>query len=146
MTVQPMTVQRLLRGKGAFVPVIHSDATLQEVIDQIEIENVVTVVVTDGHNRIVGVMSERDIARGLKTYGGNVVERPVRELMSPKVVSCDASEPFSTVLELMDKHQIPHVPITRGGVVCGIIDMYDIVKYRLDAIDAFANALRHPAP
>jgi CBS domain-containing protein len=142
-----MTVQRLIRGKGAFVPVIHSEATLQEVIDRLECdEDFGTLVVTDGQKRIMGIMSERDIARGLKAYGCDVLQKPVRDLMTRKVVTCEVSEPLSTVLELMDKHKIPHVPITRDGVVCGIIDMHDIVKYRLDAIDAVASALRAAAP
>jgi CBS domain-containing protein len=138
-----MTVQRLLRGKGAFVPVIHSDATLQEVIDRVDIdEDFGTVVVSDDHKKILGIMSERDIARGLKTHGRDVLQKPVRDLMTRKVVTCDVSEPLATVLALMEKHKIPHVPITRDGAVCGIIDMYDIVKYRLDAVDAVASALR----
>jgi CBS domain-containing protein len=141
-----MTLHRLLSGKGGSVPEVHADATLQEVIDQLEFDDVGTLVVTDGRRRVLGMMSEREIARGLKTFGRDVVEKPVRELMSRTVVTCDASEPVSTVLRLMDAHQIPHVPITKGGVVCGIIDMHDIVKYRLDAIDAVASALKAPAP
>jgi CBS domain-containing protein len=142
-----MTVQRLLKGKGAFVPVTHADATLEEVIDRLgSDEDLGTLIVTDGDKRLIGVMSERDIARGLKAYGREILERPVRDLMTREVVTCEVSEPLSTVLDLMDKHNIPHVPITRGGVVCGIIDMHDIVKYRLDAIHAVASALRAPAP
>jgi CBS domain-containing protein len=142
-----MTVQRLLKDRGAFVPVSHADATLGEVIGRLETnENFGALVVTDSQKRLLGIMSDRDVARGLKTYGSDVLQRPVRDLMTREVVTCEASEPLSTVLELMDKHNIPHVPITRDGVVCGIIDMYDIVKYRLDAIDAVASALRAPAP
>jgi CBS domain-containing protein len=141
-----MTIQRLLRSKGASVPAIHADATLEEVIDRLELdEDFGTVVVTDGQKRVLGLLSERDIARGLKMYGREVLQKPLRDLMTRKVVTCEASEPLSTVLELMDKHKMPHVPITRGGVVCGIIDMHDIVKYRLDAIDAVASALKASA-
>ena len=138
-----MTVQRLLRGKGALVPAIHSDATLQELIDSLDMDDDFgTVVVTDDQKRISGIMSERDVARGLKAYGRDVLQKPVRDLMTRRVVTCDVGEPLATVLELMEKHKVPHVPITRDGVVCGIIDLQDIVKYRLDAIDAVACALK----
>jgi CBS domain-containing protein len=138
-----MAVQRLLKGSGASVPVTHADATLEEVIDCLECdEGLGTLVVTDGEERLLGIMSDRDIARGLKTYGSDVLQRPVRDLMTREVATCEVSEPLSAVLELMDQHNIPHVPITRDGVVCGIIDLHDIVKYRLDAIDAVASALR----
>jgi CBS domain-containing protein len=142
-----MTVQRLLKGKGAFVPVTHADATLEEVIGRLGSDkDFGTLVVTDDEKRLLGILSERDIARGLKTYGRDVLERPVGDLMTREVATCEVSKPLSAVLELMDKHNIPHVPITRDGVVCGIIDMHDIVKYRLDAIHAVASALRAPAP
>jgi CBS domain-containing protein len=127
------------------VPVVHADATLQEVIDRLEIQDVGTLAVTDGRKRILGLMSVRDIARGLKNFGRDVVEKRVRDLMSRTVVTCDVNEPVSAVLKLMDQYEVPHVPVTRGGVVCGVIDMHDIVKYRLDAIDAVASALRAPA-
>ena len=136
-----MTVEGLLKDKGSFVPIIRSDVILQQVIEQLKIDEAGALVVTDDNRTILGLISERDIVRGLQSHGRNVVDRPVSELMTRSVVTCEVSEPLTRVLELMDKHQIHHVPILRGGVLCGIINMLDVVKNRLAEIDAEARAL-----
>lgn len=137
-----MTVKRLIKGKGSFVPVIKSDLTLNEVIDQLDIDNVGALVVTDDNSEILGIITERDIAQGLKTHGRNVVDRPLAELMTKDVISVDIAAPLSRVLELMDEHQIHYVPVTENGTLAGIINMLDLVKYRLGEIEMEANALK----
>lgn len=137
-----MSVQALLKEKGRFVPIISSSVTMNEVIDKLEIDKAGALVVTDDNLNILGIITERDIARGLKTYGRNVVDKPVRELMSRIVRTCDVEQPVDSVLRLMDEHQIHYVPITKDGQLYGIINMLDLVKYRLAEIDAEAEALK----
>jgi CBS domain-containing protein len=62
--------------------------------------------------------------------------------MTRNVIFCDIGEPMSRIYELMDLHQIRHVPITQNGELCGIINMLDVVKYRLDVIKAEAEAMK----
>lgn len=137
-----MSVKCLLSGKGNFVPVIRSDLALSDVIDQLQIDEAGALVVTDDNSTILGIVTERDIARGLKRYGRDVVDRPLKELMTKDVISVDINEPLSTVFEVMDQHQIHYVPVTERGSLCGIINMLDLVKYRLAEIETEANALK----
>ena len=48
-----MTVRRLLKGKGSFVPVIRSDLTLNDVVGQLDLDNVGALVVTDDNRKIL---------------------------------------------------------------------------------------------
>jgi CBS domain-containing protein len=137
-----MSVQKLLEGKGASVPVIRSGLTLEDVINQMDIDKSAALVVTDNNQNILGIITERDIARGLKMFGRNFVEKPLRDLMTTNVITCDINQPLVTILELMDKYQIQCVPITRDGLLCGIINMFDLVKYRLEEIEYEANELK----
>lgn len=137
-----MTVRRLLDGKGSFVPSIRSNTRLSDVVDQLELDDAGALVVTDDDKKILGLISERDIVRGLKSSGRDVLDKPVSKLMSRNVITCDIGEPLSQVLELMDRHQIRHVPITREGDLCGIITMLDVVKYRLGELQSEAEALK----
>jgi CBS domain-containing protein len=137
-----MSVARLIAGKGSFVPVIGSDSRLQDVIDKLDVEDAGALVVTDDNRNILGIITERDIARGLKVHGPGVVDRPVRSLMTSPVITCDIGEPIERVLELMDTHQIHYVPITNDGALCGIINILDLVKYRLAEIQSEAEALK----
>ena len=99
-------------------------------------------VVSDDGRKILGIISAGDIVRGLKTFGRDVVDRPLGDLMTRNVISCDIGEPMSRIYELMDLHQIRHVPITQSGELCGIINMLDVVKYRLDEIKAMRRRRR----
>jgi CBS domain-containing protein len=137
-----MTVRRLLDGKGSFVPSIRSSSRLSDVVDQLELDDAGALVVTDDDKRIFGLISERDIVRGLKAFGRDVLEKPVSKLMSSNVITCDIGEPLSQILELMDQHQIRHVPITQNGDLCGIITMLDVAKYRLGELETEAAALK----
>ena len=137
-----MSVEALLKAKGRFVPVIATDAVIGQVIDQLEIDKTGALVVTDDNQTIRGIITERDIARGLKTYGRNVVDKPIGELMTRSVMTVDVGQPVETVLRLMDERKIHYVPITKNGVLYGIINMLDLVKYRLSEIDAEAEALK----
>jgi CBS domain-containing protein len=137
-----MSIQALLQAKGRFVPIISSDVTIADVIDKLEVDKAGALVVTDDNHSILGMITERDIARGLKTFGRNVVDKPVAELMTRDVHTCDVGQSVEDVLRLMDGKQIHYVPITRHGHLYGIVNMLDLVKYRLDEIDVEARALR----
>jgi CBS domain-containing protein len=137
-----MTIKTLLEEKGRFVPIVPSNVTVNDVINKLEIDKAGALVVTDDNQTIGGIITERDIARGLKNYGRNVVDKPVRELMTHAVLTCDVNQSVEDVLRLMDKHQIQYVPITKNGFLYGIINMLDLVKYRLAQVDAEAEALK----
>lgn len=70
------------------------------------------------------------------------VDRPLGDLMTRNVISCGIGELMSRIYELMDLHQIRHVPITQSGELCSIINMLDVVKYRLDEIKAMRRRRR----
>lgn len=137
-----MTVRKLLNGKGRFVSGIGSNVRVQDVVEQLESDDVAALVVTDDKESILGIISGRDVVRGVKQFGPEVANRLVGDLMTRKVITCDIGEPLEKILNLMDAHQIRHVPITDGGNLCGIINMLDVVKYRLREIQTEAEALK----
>src|SRR6185436_7787497 len=90
-----MTIRQLLKNKGSYVPSIRSDASVRDVLDQLDLDNAGALVVTDKHDNIVGLISERDIVRGLQKEGIATVDAPVRRLMSNVVYTCDINDPLS---------------------------------------------------
>ena len=137
-----MTVRLLLKAKGAFVPVIRSELMLMDVIDQLQTDESGALAVTDDNQKILGIITERDIARGLKRHGRDVIDRPLKDLMTSDVISVDIGEPVTTVLELMSRHKIHYVPVTDNGSLAGIITMLDLVKYRLAELELESKALK----
>jgi CBS domain-containing protein len=137
-----MTVRKLIGSKGNFVPFIRSNSTIADVVEVLEADEAGALVVTDDERTILGIITEHDITRGLRRHGANVLTLPVADLMTRDVVTCDFRQPINSILELMHEHQIRHVPITENGELCGIINMLDLVRYRLDELDMEANALK----
>jgi CBS domain-containing protein len=89
-----------------------------------------------------GIISERDVVRGLQRFGPEVFEHTVRDLMSPDVVTCTADDRVAGVMALMDDRKIRHVPVVDNGKLAGVISIRDIVKLRLDEVQAEADAMR----
>jgi len=137
-----VSISALLKAKGRFVPSISMNLAVSDVIDKLDFDEAGALVVVDEANEIRGIITERDIARGLKKFGRDVVDMPIRELMTSTVHTCPLSESVEAVLRLMDEQQIEQVPIVNNGRLYGIINMLDLVKYRLSQIDAEAAALK----
>ena len=137
-----MNVAAILRQKGRAVTTAPPSITLLEVAQRLAHKRIGAIVVVDAQGELVGIVSERDIILALSEVGPDCLTRPVSERMTRQVVTCDVGEPMAWILQLMDAHQIRHVPITRDGLLCGIVSILDVIKYRLAEIDAEARALK----
>lgn len=73
-----------------------NNSLTEGVIDKLEVDNAGALVITDDIQTILGVITERDIARGLKTYGRNVVDKLVADLMIRKVHTRDMNRSVDT--------------------------------------------------
>lgn len=97
-------------------------------------------VVEDG--RVVGIFSERDVVHGLAASGVALLERPVADVMTAPAVAIDSDTPILTALSLMTRRRIRHLPIVEDGSMVGFISIGDLVKSRIDRIEAEAEAMR----
>jgi len=137
-----MTVSRLL-SEGVKLPItIRPDACVLSALPKLESEDVGALIVSSDGRVIVGIISERDIVRGLESYGHEVLEHEIRDLMTPEVVSCSPTDSLLGVMALMDHHQIRHIPVVNNGVLIGIVSIRDIVRLRLNEVEWEANAMR----
>lgn len=137
-----MTVKQLIQDKGSSVSVIDPDVKVQDVMDQLEQDEVSALVVSRDNKTVLGIISGGDVVRGLNRVGPDIVNHPVHDLMTENVICCDIGEPMQKIYQLMDTHQIRHVPIIENGELCGIINMLDVIKYRLREMEAEAEALK----
>jgi CBS domain-containing protein len=92
------------------------------------------VVSTDGAT-IDGILSERDIARGLAHHGAAVLERTVGDLMTSEVTTCVANDTVDQLMATMTDLRIRHVPVVESGRLAGIVSIGDVVKWRLGELE-----------
>jgi len=91
------------------------------------------VVSADGEH-IDGIVSERDIIRGLAERGGAVVEALVSDLMTADVHTADPDGEVEDVAHSMTIHRIRHMPVLVEGRMVGLVSIGDVVKHRIDQL------------
>jgi CBS domain-containing protein len=97
-------------------------------------------VVEDG--RVVGIFSERDVVHGLAAHGAAALDRTLDAVMTQPVQQVAPAEPVIGALSLMTRRRIRHLPVVEGDALVGFVSIGDLVKYRIDRIEAEAAAMR----
>ena len=131
-----MLIEHILSEKGHDVTTIEPDRTLLETARVLDEKRIGAVVVSDADHPVLGIISERDIARAVAERGAAVLDEPVSEHMTAKVLTCTRSCTVSDLMELMTDRRIRHVPIVEHGRLSGIISIGDVVKHRLAEMEA----------
>jgi CBS domain-containing protein len=137
-----MTVQRILNSKGTAAPTILPDETIVNVIARLEAEDSGALVVSSDGKVIEGIISERDVVRGLRQFGTDAMAKKVTELMTEKVLTCNANDRVAGVMAMMNEKKIRHVPVVHHGNLAGMVSMRDIIELRLNEVQAEADAMR----
>lgn len=137
-----MMVRDLLAAKGHKVATTRSDATIDTVLHRLKLEGVGGLVVSDDGGRVNGIISERDIVRGLPNHGAALFEMRVRELMTRNVKTCGPDATMQEIMTEMTRSRVRHMPVTSDGKLCGIVSIGDVVKNRLGELEIEAHVLR----
>lgn len=93
------------------------------------------VVSADGKN-VEGIVSERDVVRRLNDRGASVLDAPVSEVMTTKVHTCTAETQIADVAVLMTQQRIRHLPVIAEDALFSIVSIGDVVKFRMDQLEA----------
>ena len=130
-----MKVRQLLSRKGREVLTIDPAATLAAAVRLLAEGHVGALVVASADGRIAGIISERDIIRALDQKGTAVLDSPVVETMTRKVVTCADTISVVEIMERMTQGKFRHVPIAKRGRLAGIVSIGDLVKERLEELE-----------
>jgi CBS domain-containing protein len=137
-----MTVQAMLTRKGSDVLTIEPTASLAAAIKLLAERRIGALVVTGADNRVVGIISERDIVRALAERGAPALAVPVADVMTRRVVTCGRKETVSEIMERMTAGKFRHVPVVEHDQLVGIVSIGDVVKGRLQEMEHESAALR----
>ena len=137
-----MTVAAILKTKGTHVETIRPDSTLRMAAWNLKVKGIGALVVSWDDERVLGILSERDIVRALTDHGPDVVRVPVSEVMTKTVTTCSPGDSITAVMARMTRDRIRHLPVIQDGRLAGIVSIGDVVKYRLDELELEANILR----
>ena len=136
-----MTVRAILDTKGHHIQSVEPDAKLSAAI-KVLAERKIGAVLVMNKDRVEGILSERDIVRVLGERGAAVLDEPVSEVMTRKVISCRQSDTVSAIMEMMTLGKFRHLPVVEDSMVVGLISIGDIVKWRVKEFETEQEALR----
>jgi CBS domain-containing protein len=123
-----MRISEVLRKKGSDVVTIAPEATVRDLLGVLAEHNVGAVVVSADGTSLDGIVSERDIVRRLHRIGADLLDRPVRDIMTAVVHTCSPDDRVESLRSTMTEHRIRHLPVVCGGRMVGIVSIGDVVK------------------
>lgn len=136
-----MTIAAILNNKGSDVVSVTAHQTVMEALHLLAERRIGAVPVMDGGS-VVGIFSERDVIHMLGRHGRDALDRKIGEVMTAPAITVDPREAVMGALSLMTRRRIRHLPVVEGGQVVGFVSIGDLVKYRIDRIEADAAAMR----
>jgi CBS domain-containing protein len=137
-----MLVRQILKSKGSDrVLTIRPDATVAEAAKILSDCRIGSLVVSQDGERVVGILSERDIVREMGKRGITAFEGRVSDMMTEKVETCIADDQADDVLTKMTQGRFRHLPVVDGEIMVGIISIGDVVKARLSELSMEKDAL-----
>ena len=130
-----MQIGQLLRRKGSQVATIDGGRDVRTALAMLADHGVGALVVSGDGRRIDGILSERDIARGLHERGAELLTQPVSGVMTGEVHTCVPGATVTDLAQLMTDQRVRHVPVVDGEALVGIVSIGDVVKARLDELE-----------
>jgi len=128
-------VENLLSMKGRNVVTVQPSETVESAAKILGENRFGVVVVSTNGETIAGIVSERDIVRELGVVGADLLGKPVSEIMTRTVRTCNEGDTVERLMEIMTEHRIRHLPVTEEGKLIGLISIGDIVKVRVRQLE-----------
>ena len=136
-----MTLTAILRQRDGEVVSAAPDDTVREVITLLAEYRIGAVPIVED-DKVVGIMSERDVIYALKRDGAGMLDWPVERVMTRPAITVESSLSPLQGLSLMTKRRIRHLPVVDDGKLVGFISIGDLVKARIERIEEEAEAMR----
>ena len=130
-----MIISEILRNKGSDVFSLSQSTNVVEAALILSQQTIGAAVVVDDDGVLIGLLSERDISRGLGEHGVKVADMCIGDLMTGDVITCDLDWNASAALEIMLAHNFRHLPVLdTDGEIFGIVSMRDMAAMGVNDI------------
>ncbi len=139
-----MNVKAILAAKrhGGDTIGIEPTATLAAAAKLLVKHHIGALVIRGAGGRLSGILSERDIVRGLSEQGVAALDSPVGQVMTRDVETCGEDDSVASIMERMTAGKFRHMPVLRKGKLAGLVSIGDVVKQRVDEVERESEAMR----
>jgi CBS domain-containing protein len=139
-----MNVKAILAAKklGGDIISIEPTADLATAAKLLSKHRIGSVVILGAGERLVGILSERDIVRAVSEQGADALALPVGQVMTRDVATCGEDDTVASIMERMTAGRFRHMPVVANGRLIGLISIGDVVKQRVEEIEGESEAMR----
>lgn len=125
---------------------VYSERSVREAALAMERSAVGCVLVTndDGGQRVVGILTERDLVRRVLTKEGDVPGTKVKSIMSSPLIVIDSGATLEEAAKMMERNGVRRLPVVDQGGLVGVVTVDDLAKAlakELEYSDAVFNAM-----
>ncbi|HEY2358727.1 MAG TPA: CBS domain-containing protein [Phenylobacterium sp.] len=136
-----MLVSQILKTKGDTVFTVGPTETIAAVTALLHSRRVGALVVLDAE-RVVGIVSERDVVRAMAEVGAAALGQAVSGVMTRDVLFAQPGETVDSLLTRMTDRRIRHLPVCQKERLVGIVSIGDLVKSKISEVEAEADGLK----
>ena len=137
-----MNAATILKQKGSGVFTTTANKSLLDIAKLLAQHSIGCIVIVGDDNKIVGIVSERDLMRAIGQGGANVLEEPVSDFMTKKVVTAREADKFHRLMSEMTTRRCRHMPVMERDRLIGLVSIGDLVKIQIAEIEMEAAATR----
>jgi CBS domain-containing protein len=136
-----MTLKTILKHKPAGFIAIAPDARVSQVVALLAEKHIGAVLVTE-NDRLVGILSERDVVRSLAAQGARTLDMTAAELMTRNPSTAAPDITVQHAMTLMTEGRFRHLPIIENGQLAGLVSIGDVVKAMIEQSQQEVETLR----
>ena len=137
-----MKLAQLIKGKQKDIVRIRANSKIADAANTMTSNKIGALLVEDDGGTIVGILSERDIVRGMGPHGADLKDVAVSELMTKNLIRCSSADSVNEAMAMMTDRRIRHLPVFDDDELVGFISIGDLVKCRIMEVQGEAEALR----
>ena len=117
------------------------DSSVMEAAREMNKYRIGSLIVVSGIGKIEGILTERDILKGVTAEGKRASEVIVSDVMTKKVVVVSSDVSLEDAADVMTKYKIKKLPVMEQGRLVGIITSTDLISYEKELIEKISVLL-----
>ncbi|WP_043340859.1 CBS domain-containing protein [Belnapia moabensis] len=139
-----MVIAGILKTKGNRVIALRPDQTILDAARLLDEHRIGAALVRGPGGELLGILSERDIIRGMAAHGPGTTGLQATQFMTRDLVTIRPETLVTEALSLMTQRRVRHLPVLdSGGGLVGMVSIGDLVKARIEAAEQEAEELKH---
>jgi CBS domain-containing protein len=137
-----MNAATILKQKGSGVVTTTANKSLLDIAKLLVQDGIGCIVILGDDDKVAGIVSERDLIRAIGQAGPNVLNEPVSNFMTKKVVTAREADTLDRLMSEMTIHRFRHMPVVERGRLLGLISIGDLIKLHVADTEFESGAMR----